>query len=121
VSQPARFRRNGTITLAALIVFVAGLSVATWAAYLLPLLLVPLAVAVWNWRSGTDADTDGLTVRAALGRRTVPWTSVAGLLPGPGRHVRVELTTGTTMVLPAVTPADLPALIAAAGRPDDPQ
>ena len=61
------FRRSTAISVAALVMTVALLSVATWAPYLLFALLVPLAVAVWAWRSGTDAAPDGLTVIALLG------------------------------------------------------
>src|SRR5262245_56068778 len=68
-----RFRRSSAVTVAAVIAMIAGLSLATWApAYWLVLLVIPLAVAVWSWRSGTDVNRDGLTVKAALGRRRIP-------------------------------------------------
>jgi hypothetical protein len=115
-ARPVRFRRNSALTVAALIVALAGTSISRWAPYLLPVLLIPLAVAVWSWRSGTDADATGVTVRAALRSRTVPWSSVAGLVTQPSGRVSLELTTGATLALPAVTPADVPTLVAAAGQ-----
>jgi hypothetical protein len=41
-----RFRYNSAITVAAVIVMISGLSLAGWAPYLLPVLVLPLAVAV---------------------------------------------------------------------------
>ena len=45
----------------------AGTATVRW--YLTPLLLIPIAFAIWAWRSGTDADRDGVRVRALLGQR----------------------------------------------------
>ena len=55
------------------------MTLGTWAPYLLPLLVIPLLVAVWGWRAGTDVGADGLTVRAALGNRRMPWSEVTGI------------------------------------------
>ena len=78
----------------------------------LPLLLVPLAVAAWAWRSGTDATPEGLTIRALFGRRRLPWARVAGFVP-EGRRVNAVLDGGAVLRLPAVTPGDVPALLVA--------
>ncbi len=94
---------------------IAGSTVASWQPWLLVLLVVPLAVAVWSWRAGTDVDTDAVTVRAALGRRRVPWSQVSGLVVEHG-HVVAVLATGGRLTLTAVRPGDLPVVVAAAGQ-----
>lgn len=109
-----RFRHSSAITVAGVIAAIAGISVATWQPFLLVLLVIPLSVSLWSWRAGTDADADGLTVRAAIGQRRLPWSSVAGIQPEGGRVVAI-LNSGGRVVLTAVTPAQLPALLAAAG------
>jgi hypothetical protein len=84
-----RFRRSPATALAAVVFMIAALSVARWAPYLLILLVIPAVVAMWSWRSGTDADQAGLTVRALLGSRRIPWSDVAGLVhrrPGHGER-----------------------------------
>src|SRR5262249_40415970 len=85
-------------------------------AYPLPvILLIPLAVAIWGWRAGTDADSRGLRVRALVGSRRIAWTDVAALLP-QGRRVYVGTTDGRRFKLAAVTRDDLPKLVAASGQ-----
>lgn len=112
-----RFRRSSAITVAAVILMISGLSLASWApAYVLLVLLLPLAVAIWSWRSGTDADATGLRVRAALGTRRVAWTEVSDLRVDANGHVLAALTSGRALELTAVRPADLPALVAASGK-----
>ena len=44
-----RFRQNSAVTVAAVLAVIGGVSLAKWAVYLLPLLLIPLVVAVWGW------------------------------------------------------------------------
>ena len=79
------------MTVAAIIVAISGLSFGTYAPYLLPLLIIPLGLAVWTWRAGTDADTTGLTVRGGLRNRRFPWTSVTGLVTDPRGRVNAQL------------------------------
>jgi PH (Pleckstrin Homology) domain-containing protein len=97
----------------------AGGSTVRWV--LLPILLVPIAVFVWALRAGTDADSEGLRVRALFGQRRVPWREVRELAADPrGRGVAL-LTDGHAVTLPQVRAADLPRLVAASGRTiDDP-
>jgi Bacterial PH domain len=116
MGAPVRFRRSSALTVAAIIVMIAGISVATWAPYLLVLLLIPFAVAVWSWRSGTDVDADGLTVRAAVGRRRIPWSDVSGLVADERGRVSAHLTSGGAVALPVVSAVDLPKIVAAAGQ-----
>ena len=81
-----KFRYNVGIAVAGLVAFFGAVPVAAVHWYLAPILLVPLAVLVWGWRAGTDADRDGLTARALLGGRRLPWARITGLVPD-GRHV----------------------------------
>ena len=106
------FRQHSGLTIAGLVAFFGAIPVATARWYLLPLLLVPLGVAAWAWRSGTDATPEGLTIRALFGRRRLPWARVAGFVP-EGRRVNAVLDGGAVLRLPAVTPGDVPALLVA--------
>lgn len=112
-----RFRHNPALMFASVIVAISGLSLWTWAPYLMILLVIPLAVAVWSWRSGTDADRSGLTVRATLGQRHIAWSEVTGLVVEGRQKVTAQLTSGRAITLPAVTAADVPKLVAASGQP----
>jgi hypothetical protein len=117
VSHTVQFRRSPATTIAAIIVALGGLSLFTWAPpYLLIVLVIPLAVALWSWRAGTDVDADGVTVRAALGRRRIPWSDVTGLVTDGRGQVSAHLTSGRAITLPAVTAADVPRLVAASGQ-----
>jgi hypothetical protein len=110
-----RFRHHGAVPLAALLAFVGAIPVAAFAWYLTPLLLVPLAVMVWGWRSGTEAGPDGLVLSALLGRRRLGWDQVVALTCS-GRRVHAHLTSGRAIGLPAVRPADLPRLVTGSGH-----
>ncbi len=123
--ERARFRYNVSICLAGILAFLGAIPVATvgfghddvpaYAYVLLLILLVPLAVAVWGWRAGTDADANGLRIRALISSRRIPWTDVA-LLGPRRRRVYAQLTDGRAIKLAAVGPADLPRLVAASGQ-----
>jgi hypothetical protein len=105
-----KFRHNVAIAVAALVAAIGAVPLAATHWLFLPLLVIPLAVAVWGWRAGTDADADGLRIRALLGSRFVPWTGVEALFVGERQRVYARTTRGTDVRLPAVTPADLPRL-----------
>ncbi len=109
-----RFRHHSGIAIAGLVALFGAVPFATARWYLAPVLLVPATVAVWGWRAGTDADESGVTVRALLGRRRLPWERITGFAPA-GRRVVAVLDGGATVALSAVTPADLPKLVAASG------
>jgi Bacterial PH domain len=111
-----RFRHSSALTVAAVILLIGVVTVASWQPYLLVLLLVPLGVALWSWRAGTDVDPQQLTVRAAFGRRRVAWSQVSALETGPDGRVTAVLTSGGRLGLTAVRAQDLPAVIAAAGH-----
>ncbi|WP_167666461.1 PH domain-containing protein [Micromonospora narathiwatensis] len=111
-----RFRHNQAILVAAIVAFVGALPLATASLWLLWVLLIPLAVLVWAWRAGTDADSRELRLRALAGQRRIPWDRVAELAgDARGRGV-VRLDDGELLVLPAVRAADLPRLVSATGQ-----
>jgi hypothetical protein len=79
--------------------------------------LIPLAVALWAYTAGTDANKYGIRVRALLGRKIVPWTEVSELIPDERGGASARLTSGGALHLTAVKAADLPRLAAASGKP----
>jgi hypothetical protein len=74
-----------------------------WLVYLLP-----VAAAVYIARTATIVDDAGITVRALIGRRRLPWTDVRGLSV-TGRSVYVVVADGAVR-LPCVRTADLAAV-----------
>jgi hypothetical protein len=84
--------------------------------WLMPILLVPIAVFAWALRSGTDADGEGLKLRAVFGTRRVPWSAVRELAADDRGHAVALLEDGNAVTLPQVKLADLPRLVAASGR-----
>ncbi|MEW2147332.1 PH domain-containing protein [Micromonospora vinacea] len=124
MSKPdtVRFRYNQAILVAAIIAFVGALPLANASAYLLPVLLVPLAVAIWAWRAGTDADARELRIRALAGQRRIGWDQVLELTTDQRGRAVARLDDGRQVILPAVRGADLPRLVEATGQtlPDAP-
>jgi hypothetical protein len=114
--RPVTFRHSGAVWVGALIAVFGSLPVAATRWYLAWLPLVPLAVLAWGLRSGTRADATGLTVRALLGSRRVPWARVVAVGSPDGRRVLARLDNDRLLRLTAVTPGDLPRLVAASGR-----
>ncbi|MBY8870837.1 PH domain-containing protein [Micromonospora sp. PLK6-60] len=111
-----RFRHNQAILVAAIVAFVGALPLATARWYLLPVLLVPLAVAFWAARAGTDADRAELRLRALTGQRRIPWDRVRELTADARGRAVVRLADGGEFVLPAVRRDDLPRLVSATGQ-----
>lgn len=111
-----RFRHNQAILVAAIVAFIGALPLATARWWLLWVLLIPLAIAVWAWRSGTDADSRELRLRALLGERRIAWERVAELTADPRGRAVVRLDDGELLVLPAVRAAELPRLVSATGQ-----
>ncbi|HEX2417586.1 MAG TPA: PH domain-containing protein [Micromonosporaceae bacterium] len=114
MSAYVRFRHNVAVPVTGLVAVIAVIPLAGARWYLLPLLLIPVLVTVWGWRSGVDVDRDGLTVRALVGTRRLAWSRVTGFTTR-GRRVYVLLD-DQAMALPAVTTADLGTLITAGDR-----
>jgi hypothetical protein len=110
-----RFRHNSALAVAGVIALIGALPMLGASLYFAPILLIPLSVIVWGWRSGTDADERGLVVRALLAKRGIPWTQVDALVPDE-RKVQAQLANGHYVTLPAVGRKDLPRLIEASGK-----
>ncbi|MET8230435.1 PH domain-containing protein [Micromonospora sp. NPDC005298] len=115
-SDTVRFRHNQAILVAAVIAFIGALPLANARGYLLPVLLVPLGVAVWAWRAGTDADARGLRLRALLGQRRIDWEQVVELTSDTRGRAVARLDDGQQVTLPAVRGVDLPHLVSASGQ-----
>ncbi|TDC76101.1 PH domain-containing protein [Micromonospora sp. KC606] len=111
-----RFRYHQAILVAAIVAVVGALPLATAAWYLLPVLLVPLAVAFWGWRAGTDADAGELRLRALAGERRIRWDQIVELAADPRGRAVARLDDGQQVVLPAVRRTDLPRLVAVTGQ-----
>lgn len=114
--DPVHFRHSQAIWVAAVIAFVSALPVASARWFLTPVLLIPLAAGAWAWRSGTDADRDGLRLRALIGQRRIPWSEVSELGSDDRGRAVALLTDGRATLLPAVRATDLPRLVAASGH-----
>jgi hypothetical protein len=110
-----RFRHNVAVSVAGLIALIGGVPLVGARLYFAPILLIPLAVVIWGWRSGTDADERGLVVRALLAKRGIPWTQIDALVPDQ-RKVLAQLANGNYVTLPAVGRADIPKLVEASGK-----
>ncbi|WP_426510549.1 PH domain-containing protein [Dactylosporangium sp. McL0621] len=111
-----KFRRSAALAVAAAITVIGGVPLLAESVWFLLVLLVPLAVAIWAWRAGTDVNERGFTVRALFGSRTVQWAAVDGLVID-GDSVQARLANGHLVPLDAVRPADVPRLIQASGQP----
>lgn len=116
-ADTVRFRHNQAILVAAIVAFIGALPLATARWWLLWVLLIPLAVAVWAWRAGTDADARELRLRALVGQRRIPWTRVSELTGDARGRAVARLDDGELLVLPAVRADDLSQLVAATGQP----
>jgi hypothetical protein len=112
-----KFRRSAALAVAAGIAVIGGVPLVAQSVWFLLVLPVPLAVAIWAWRAGTDVDERGFTVRALFGSRSVPWTAVDGLI-ADDRTVLARLANGHLVPLDAVRPADLPRVVKAGGQPE---
>jgi hypothetical protein len=76
---------------------------------------IPLVAAVFIARTATVVDASGITVRALIGQRRLPWNDVRGLSV-TGRSIYVVTASGSVR-LPCVRIADLAALtVASAGH-----
>ena len=110
-----RFRHNAAVSVAGLIALIGGVPLLGAGLYFAPILLIPLAVVIWGWRSGTDADERGLVVRALLAKRGIPWTQIDAVVPDD-RKVQVQLANGKYVTLPAVSRNDIARLVEASGK-----
>ena len=110
-----RVRAPRTALMPVLVLAICVLPLASSAPWLAVLWVLPIGVAAWVVRAGVDVDRTGLTVRALLGSRRLPWTEVAGLrVTGRGRLAAV-LRGGGAVRLPVLRPRHLPLVAAASG------
>lgn len=105
--EPMRFRYGAAERAAAVIWLAAGSALATARWWLSPLLLVPLLAVVAAFRRGTDVDDAGVTVRAVLVSRRLPWSTISELRAAGARRVVLVRTDGRSIPLPAMRPGDL--------------
>jgi hypothetical protein len=103
-----------------MIVTISMLTLATLSPWFALLTLPPLAWTWWAWRAGTDADQDGLRVRALLGRRRIRWSEIRALRPDEQHRMVATIADGRELLLTGVTSADVPRLVAASGHPLEP-
>ncbi|MFE7798168.1 PH domain-containing protein [Nocardia sp. NPDC057440] len=86
-----------------------------WPIALWWLLLIPVAVAVWIYRTRTTVSEDGLDLRTVFGARHLDWSQVAGVTIPKRGFVRAHLTDDSDVKLPAVSYDRLRDLIDASG------
>ena len=110
-----RVRTPRAALVAVLVLAVCVLPLASSAPWLAVLWLLPVATAAWVQRAGVDVDRTGLTVRAMLGTRRLPWADVAGLRVGARGRLAAVLRTGGAVRLPVLRPRHLPLVAAASG------
>ncbi|MFI6163601.1 MULTISPECIES: PH domain-containing protein [Micromonospora] len=115
-TETVRFRHNQAILVAAVIAFIGALPLASAGWYFVPVLLVPLAIGVWAWRAGTEADARELRLRALAGQRRVAWDRVVELGADARGRAVARLDDGELLVLPGVRGSELPRLVAATGQ-----
>ncbi|MFF3856578.1 PH domain-containing protein [Micromonospora sp. NPDC002575] len=115
-TETVRFRHNQAILVAAVIAFIGALPLASAGWYFAPVLLVPLAVGVWAWRAGTEADARELRLRALAGQRRVAWARVVELSADARGRAVARLDDGELLVLPGVRGSELPRLVAVTGQ-----
>ena len=118
MSRPShlRFRQPGAIIVAAGLATVGALPLAGQSWWLAPVVLVPLLVTLWAWRSGTDVGRDAVRVRALAGSRLIPWGEIQSLVPDAKGKVSALLADGNLLRLPGVYARDLPTIVAATGH-----
>lgn len=111
-----KFRYNAAITVAAGVASIGAIPLTTTTWFTVPLLAIPIAIAVWSWRAGTDATVNGVQVRALFGSRFLPWPKIDALVVGGRDRVYAHTSAGSVVRLTAVSANDLPKLVEASGE-----
>lgn len=122
-----RVRRPAAITGAAFVAWltVTPLSLALmieqplWGAFSvalgLVLLLAPVAVSMWAWRSGVDVTSEGIAVRGLFTSRTIAWKHIDGFATG-NEGVAAILDDQSQVRLDPLKPENLPQVLSIGGQ-----
>ncbi len=110
-----RFRYPAALAVTAFLALIGSIPLASQGGWFAPIFLVPLGVALWAWRVGTDVNTYGIRVRAPFHNQVVSWEEVSALGPDQRGGAIASLTDGRILHLTAVKAADLPRVLAASG------
>ena len=114
--QRVRFGPERVALLPVLIFLAGAVPLALSSPWLVWLLLLPVAAAVWVLRARVVVDGAGLEVCLGLGVRRVPWSEVEGVdLPRRG-PARLLLRDGQRVRLPALSSRDVRRLLELAPR-----
>jgi hypothetical protein len=126
-SRRLRIRRSAAITGVAFVAWltVAPLSLAliverpVWGALSvvlgLALLLAPVTVSIWAWRSGIDVTSEGITVRGLFSSRTIAWQHIDGFATGH-EGVAAILDDQSQVRLDPLRPEHLPQVLEIGGQ-----
>ncbi|NUR70685.1 MAG: PH domain-containing protein [Hamadaea sp.] len=110
------FRQPTAVPVAGLIAAIGALPLLRASGWFVFVPLAIAAFAVWAWRSGTDADSNGVRVRALFASRKIAWSRIDAFVPADRNRVEAALTDGSRITLTAVRPEDLPRLVQASGK-----
>ena len=115
MTPPARLRMSRTALLPVAVLAVCAVPLAGAGPWGPLVLLVPAAAAAWVLRVGVDIGDDGLTVRSVFGRRSVPWSELAGIRVARRGELWLVTTRQTEVRLPVMRARDLPRLASLSG------
>jgi hypothetical protein len=79
------------------------------------ILLVPVAVSMWAWRSGVDVTSEGIAVRGLFTSRTIAWKHIDGFATG-NEGVAAILDDQSQVRLGPLKPENLPQVLAIGGQ-----
>ena len=81
----------------------------------LALMLVPVAVSLWAWRSGIDVTREGIAIRGIFSSRTIAWKHIDGFAHG-NEGVAAILDDQSQVRLHPLKPENLPQVLAIGGQ-----
>lgn len=110
-----RLRPPRTSLLAVLFLALCLTPLAAAGVWLLATYVIPLAIALWVLRAGTDVDAEGVTVRVIAGRRRLRWDEIRGLSPGRRGELSLVLADGRLIRMPATRLRHLPLIAEVSG------
>ncbi len=112
---PVRLRMSRTSLLPVVLFALCLLPVAFLSSWALLVLLAPALLALWVLRVGVTVGDEGIGVQSLVGRRSVPWSDVAGIRVGRRGELWLVTARGTELRLPVLRARDLPRLSALSG------